>query len=368
MRIAVVGNCHGGTIAQAIRAALRDVPALDCRHIVSYEQSSEADRAFVEQADRVLAQVTDFKRRDGVAGDLQQRSDRVGLFPLIACNFLYPYAGKPHPLAASTRSAYCPSGYYEEQLSDSNLIRLMEAHRDEPVEAIVERYLALDYAGMIDLDRLYDMNRMKMERIGAAAGLDLWRKVARGFRDAPMFWTYLHPNGALMRDLCRHGLRELRLGLGRDAIDAGLAGIKEPFGFAHTPLHPSIVRHFGIEWADPDYRYIAMPEGAFTAHEFACRFVRFDHDDTLTRAIFDLHSGNDVDGAVAVLEQARARRPTAAMIIQNLAFGYWKQGRLHNSMEATVTALEIDPTQHEWVSFLCLVARQAGLPAPTPPA
>lgn len=364
MRIAIIGNCHGGTIAQTVRAALSDVKALDCRHLVSYQDASAGDRDFVETADRVLSQVTDFRSR----GDLLERgawaSGRVGLYPLLACNFIYPFAGKGHPLAFASRSRSCPGGYFEAQISDSKLLDMMDADPRAAASDIVGRYLALDYSDFLNLDRLYEINRLKMQRLGEAAGLDVWPKIERSFRDAPIFWTYLHPTGRLMRELCAHSLRQLRLGLDEAAIRAAVATVREPFGFAHMPIHPSVARHFAIDWAHEDYRYRFAPDGKFTIAEFTARFVRFEHDDELNRAVFNLHSGGDLAGAVASLERARLASPGSGDIAMNLAMGYWKQGRLPEAMEAAVSAVESDPAETEWTIFLCYLARQLGVAAP----
>jgi hypothetical protein len=359
MRIAVVGNCHGGIVAQTVRTALRDVAGLDCRHIVSYQHAGEAERDFVDAADRVLLQVTDFRSSSDLAGRIDTTSDRVGLFPLIAANFLYPFAGKAHPRAAESRSFYCPSGYYEGQVSDSVLLDLMQQHPEAPAGEIADRYLALDYATLTDLDRLHEVNRLKMQRIGAAAGLDLWARVERGFRDAPFFWTYLHPSGALLRPLCAHALRQLRLGLDAESVQAAVDGVIEPLGFAHMPIHPSVVRHFGIEWATPEYRYRFMPEGAFTIRQFAMRYVGFDHDDELTRAIFDLHNDRAPESVVETLERAAARHIGNGDVLINLAIAYWKRGLLAKAMQAAISALRIDPKQSEWSTFLGIVVEQA---------
>jgi len=361
LRIAVVGNCHGDIIAKAARVALRAVESLDCRHIVSYATATDADRGFIDMADRVLLQVTDFTAPNSLAAGLDLRSGQVGTFPLVACNFLYPYAGKAHPLASASRRPYCPSGYYEGQLSDTMLIDVMHRHEDAPTENAVAEYLALDYARLLDLDRLYDMNRIKMQRIGAASGLDLWPRIERRFRDMPIFWTYLHPNGQLLRELTHHALQQLELGISGTDLAFGIASIKEPLGFVHMPIHPSIVRHFGIDWATPDYRYRLMPEGRFTAQEFASRYIRFEHNDGLTQAVDRVHTNVDLDAGVETLEQERIKSPRNGDIMIHLAIGYWKQGKLASSMAAVLAALVVDPTQAEWVEFLCIVARQSGL-------
>lgn len=360
MRIAVIGNCHADIVAQSVRAAIRDQTA-DCRHIISYKTISDTDRAFVEAADRILIQITDFKPDQAISALIARKSDMIGRFPLIAASFLYPGAGKPHPKAAASRSFFCPSGYYEGQLSERLLIDLMQAHADEPPEAIVERYLAHDYAATLDLDRLFEINRLKMRRIGEAAGLDVWPLVERRFRDIPLFWTYLHPSGDLLRPIARHALNQLNLGLTPATIEVAIGEIKEPLGFSHMPLHPSIVRHFGIEWAGPAYRYRLMPDGRFTAAEFAIRFITFAHDAPLRQAVFDVHRHVGVDAAVKVLEAARSRSPDNGDVLINLAIGFWKLGQLNPAIEATTAALELDPTQTEWVRFLCILLRQARL-------
>ena len=361
MRIAVIGNCHGDIVAQTIRRALRTEPDIDCRHIVSYQTAGEADRAFIAAADRVVTQITDFKKHDGLETLQCPRAGFVVRFPLIACTFLYPFSGRPHPRAAESRSEYRPSGYYEGQLSDWMLIDLMDRSEGGPVETIVDEYMALDYSATVDLDRLYDLNTLKMQRLGEEAGLDLWPKIDRLFRHRPLFWTVLHPDGSLLRDVCRHALIGLRLGLDGEAINDALSVVKEPLGFAHAPVHPSIVKHFDIEWAEPLYRYRIMPDGQFTAREFAERFVRFDHDDLLDRAIFQVHANRNLDGGVADLEEARLRLPGNCDVLVNLAMGYWKQGRIQQAMEATISALEIDPKQSEWAELLCILARQSDL-------
>jgi hypothetical protein len=360
MRIAVIGNCHADIVSQVVRVALRSVPSLDCRHIVSYESTTAADRQFIATADRTLIQVTDFKSHRPGAQDREPSFRNPGYFPLVAVNFLYPGAGKPHPRAGESRTPYCPSGYFEGQISDQLLIRLMREHQGESSESIVERYLDADYATIVDLDRIFEMNRIKAQRIGAAASLDLWPKIEAMFRYVPLFWTYLHPAGPLLRDISGHALRQLDAGLGEADIEAAVASVKEPLGFAHMPVHPSIARHFGIEWATPRYRYRMMPEGRFTAREFALRYVNFEHSDDLNRLIFNIHNDVDLGATICEMERMVATRGAGGDVLINLAIALWKTGQLDRAIDVAVGALETDRTQAEWADFLCILMRQAG--------
>ncbi|MDX5929877.1 WcbI family polysaccharide biosynthesis putative acetyltransferase [Acidiphilium acidophilum] len=300
MRVAVIGNCHADIVAQVVRMALRSSQSLDCRHIVSYESTTAVDQQFIAEADRTLIQVTDFKNSRPGAQDQAINYRNPGYFPLVAVNFLYPGAGKPHPRASESRTPYCPSGYFEGQVSDQLLIRLMTEYPHDSSASLVQRYLDADYAKIVDLDRIFEMNRIKSQRIGAAASMDLWPKIEAMFRYVPLFWTYLHPAGSLLRDICRHALRQLDVSLSEVEIEAAVDTVKEPLGFAHMPIHPSIVRHFGIEWATPRYRYRMMPEGRFTVSEFALRYVTFEHNDDLNRLIFNIHNNIELNPYLAV--------------------------------------------------------------------
>ena len=360
LNIAVAGNCQAGIVANVIRHALRDVAGLDCRHIIT--DGEETANAFIENADHVVLQITDFHTRGNPAAEGSRRSGRPLRFPLIACNFLYPFAGKPHPCAAASRSTACPSGFYEGQLSDSVLLNLMNREPDAPAQHIVQLYLAQDYTRHTDLDRLFEINRMKMQRIGAHSGLDLWPKIERMFRDAPLFFTYLHPTSVLMRAVCRYVLEQLPLGLDQRSINDAVATVHEPFGSAHAPIHPSVVRHFGIDWAPPEYQYRMMPHGAFTAEEFALRFIRFEHDEALVNAVHNLHTGGDVQASTIALEAAQQRYPDNPDIMMHLALAHFWQGRLQPALEAAICAVERMPGDAEWSRLLCAVARQAALP------
>ena len=356
MKIAVIGNCQGGVIAHTMEKAFVDRKDILLRYIPSYESAAPEDREFVAEADKVLSQITEGAAKNQIVEEIKAISRDVIYYPLLSCIFLYPFSIKPHPRSQVSRGAHIPGGYYAQGLSDSQLIALMEKNPDRSPEDIADEFLSLDYNDIIDLDGLFERSRATAERAGAISGLNIWPRIERLFRYQPVFWTNLHPAEILLRPLCKFALERVEVGLTPAEIDAATENI-ERLGFAHMPIHPSIVRHFGIEWATPHYPYKGFQEGAFTAREFVCRFVRFDHDDGLAQAIHALHHGGDLQSALSGLLAARDRHPDGLEIPINLAFAYMRTGDYRSALESAVSALERHPEQKEWATFVCWLSK-----------
>jgi hypothetical protein len=356
MKIAVIGNCQGAIVAHAIETALDGQPDFAVRYIPSYEHATPEDHAFVQSAEKVLNQVTDRPPKNRLLEELQGSSRDLVHYPLLSCNFLYPFSIRPHPRSIGSRAPHIPAGFYQDQLSDNQLITLMEKSPDSAPEDIAEEYLALDYNDIIGLDELLARSRAKVERAGAISGLNLWPRIEGLFRYQPIFWTNLHPAEVLLRPLCKFALERLQLGLSGPEIDAATKNL-ERLGFAHMPIHPSIIRHFGIEWATPHYRYKGFHEGDFTAREYVCRYVRFDHDDALAKAIYELYHDGDLQLALSELRAAEERHPDGLEIPINLSVAYLRMGSFRDALESAVSALRRYPEQKEWASHVCNLAR-----------
>ena len=354
MLITVIGNCQADCIARAIRVAAASDAAIEVRYIMAYRDTDVEGRAALRDSDILVEQLTD--RPQKASPSLEDCSARRIRFPLLEAGFLYPFSTTAHPRAVESRRTYIPDGFYEAQMSDSRLIRLMTDHPGETAEEIADRYVALDYAELLDLDELLDLSREKAQRLGTRAGFDMWPRIERLFRYQPVFWTRLHPTEALLRPLCRHVLEQLGLGLTDAEIEAA-AGSGTGLGFAHMPIHPSLARHYGIEWATPAKRYRFLQEGLFTVSEFATRFARFTHDDAMMTSLAALHGGGDLHAAVSGLLDARGRHPESAEVLINLAAGFCRFGDVPNALEASIAALELEPDRADCVRLACSLVR-----------
>ena len=367
MRISVVGNCQAEAVANVLRQTLRGPqPDAEIRYLASYAAASPHDLAFLTSSGIVLEQVTD-RPSKVLAEALNAGSARRVCIPLLSCNFLYPFSNRPHPRAKSTVSKAFPNGCYESQLSDSMLIDLMATNPGATADELASMYLALDYAERLPLDDLFELNRQKNERAGAISGLNLWPRIESLFRYEPVFWTTLHPARSLMRPLCAFALEALDIGLTSTEIAAAAAAI-EDHRCAHMPVHASIARHFGIEWATPDYRYRFLQEGSFTAREFAIRFINFEYDGELLEAVDRLYASQDPGIPVQMLSELLLKHPNSSELYSVLAGGFARMGDVPQSLAAAITALEIDDDNREIIPLVCKLVRlllpQTAFPIP----
>src|SRR5687768_8417051 len=186
MKIAIIGNCQGGHLSRVLSQLPKEQFNIESRHIISYESPAQGDREFIESADRILVQAYDFEQHNDAIRALDGARGKKIAYPLLAGHFLYPFGGKAHPRNAESKTAHFPLGHYDEQVSDSRLISLMAANPTVDPETLAHQFLAENFSDLLDLDRFFEMNKHKMERIGDAAGLNLWPIIERSFRDQPV--------------------------------------------------------------------------------------------------------------------------------------------------------------------------------------
>ena len=355
MRISAVGNCQVEAITRALRQALSERPDVEVRYVASYAAASAEDKLHIASSDIILEQVTD-RPPKSLSEVLRSATARRVLVPLLSCNFLYPFSNRPHPRAKTAVSAAFPNGCYESQLSDTTLVDLMAQHPNSSAEEIADAYLALDFAKLVPLDDLLELNRLKNERAGAIAGLNLWPRIEALFRYEPLFWTTLHPARTLMQPLCSFALEAIDIGLSAQQIASAARSVDE-YRCAHLPVHPSLVRHFGITWATPDYGYKFLQEGAFTAREFAIRFVNFEFDSELPDVVERVCKGSEPAQHINRLIELLPRHAQSAELYSALSGGFARIGDVPQSLAAAIAALEIDVDNRELIPLVCRLVR-----------
>jgi hypothetical protein len=86
--------------------------------------------------------------------------------------------------------------------------------------------------------------------------------VLKQFRKQRLFWAVNAPSNALLAELTYrvlHACFGQKMPADRTDVHAVLAsiGTQEIFARAALPVHPLVAAHFGLEWYDPQERYLS---------------------------------------------------------------------------------------------------------------
>ena len=302
-RIVFVGNCQAEALLLLYRRFAPDAPHQDVAYVPSHEDLTQARIAALEQADLVVEQRLDMQPPLDAAR--YARSAQHLRVPLLSGMFLFPYAGSPHP--HNPTPWFMAAGPFDGEMGDGFLNA--QIIRGIGTEEAVATYLALDIARVRHLDTLADLVLDRQRARDAACGYDLASIIEAHFRTESLFRTPHHPNLRLARALATQFFE--RIGVGADAIAMMHETLYEtPFPKTELPVHPAVARHFGLEWADAETRYLIRNEGRQNFASYARSYMDGAWNAPLEEGIADM--GRDMPRATILLEQGLARSPGAA--------------------------------------------------------
>ena len=290
-RVVFAGGTQARALAQAYRLDIAGDSDEDVFFIGAEALVREAAHRVIAAADIVVTDLTD-------AGEtvpehlIPASAERVAV-PVMLAAFLWPYAGKPHPQNMGT--AALREGPYPADFGDS----FLDTMRAEGVDAdeAVRRYLALDIAAETGLDDLLDAALNALAVLDARSGFDLASFVAREFRQQNLFATTQRLRLPLFRHLA--GCVFTRMGIDPRRAEALL---EAPFTPGAMPIHPGVLRHFGMAAPLPDHRYPVLDEGIFTFEQYCRRYLRYEWNEPL-HAAMKLAESNPAE-AIPLLRQA----------------------------------------------------------------
>jgi tetratricopeptide (TPR) repeat protein len=278
-QVRVVGNCQASAIARLYRDFV-GAPALeDVAFVDDLGMDTAALRAAVAGADTVIVQERDFKH--GLSREELGGTAEVFTFPLVMAGFLWPFANEAHVHNVPERPI--SDGPYPSQMSDSFLNRLI-VKGVSPEDALAE-YSALDIARVASLDRMLELYLDRQRRRDEVTGFAIAPAIEAGFRDQRMFLTSEHPDGPLF-GLVAGRLFEL-MGVPAETVAIAVASLtRSPFPESELPLHPGVIAHFGLRFADADTLYAVSDDGRFTFADYVRRYMRYDNNAELRHALY----------------------------------------------------------------------------------
>lgn len=298
-RIVFAGGAQARSLFNAYRLCVLGGRTDTAAYIGPVAASREAGRAVLAEAEIIVLEVED-------TGDVLPESalpakvERLR-FPHLTADFLWPFAGRPHP----QNRGFFPivGGPYPAEHGDSFLDRLAEEGVEE--DEAVARYLALDIAKAASLDERLSARLSRMRKLDDVTGFATAELVEGGFRNHPLFLSRERPSRSMTREIAATLFRKL----GEDPKLAQKLRISSPSDRAQ-PLHPGVIRHFGLTFANADTRYPMNDEGRFTFTEYCHRYWRFEWNEPLHRGI-KLVRTNPAE-AIAELDRGLAWSPDSA--------------------------------------------------------
>lgn len=282
MKIALLGTCQAPIVGRLLHLAARG--RVESRGIELVGEVTDGDRSWVAEADIVFYQHGEKERNNDL---IQAVAGRIQRMPLVGARFLWPFAGKGHPHNAETVTPWRIGGLYDGAVVDDQLLKMMQdrnVDRDSPealVDDLIEEYLALDYASLTDLDRFLERDHQMAGRVGGEAGGRIWAVLERDFRSQPLLFNGSRPGARVMQMLGRELAAQIDVPI--DPIELEEAwfemygGDEAPGNMA--PIHPSVLRHFGIEWAGTPARFRWFYDGFLTMEEIVRRAIRLAPDE-----------------------------------------------------------------------------------------
>ncbi|WP_439612032.1 WcbI family polysaccharide biosynthesis putative acetyltransferase [Reyranella sp.] len=260
-------------------------------------------------------------------------------FPVALNCYLWPLICHDESfdnMSVAIRRRYPPSIH-------DTLLRKLKAN-GVPEAEVVDAYMAHDITGMFRLDRLRKMQDFKVRQIDAKATFPIGDYIDANLSNFQIFRSNLHPSGPFMAELTRRILECLPIvtdcetAAYRLDLAARGPGI-HPFD---APIHPQIVRHFGLRWAEID-RYQFWDEGYYSFTESLLRFYQMRACFKFGEATKLLRQGL-LQPAQQIMETAVAEVPRSAAYRLLLAEIYFRQKAFAAGLMRTRQAWEIEPT------------------------
>jgi tetratricopeptide (TPR) repeat protein len=349
-RIVLIGNCQMQAMAGLYKRFVAGRTGDVLEHVPSYQDLTDEHRSAIQEADLIVEQLFDQKQQADTEA-LSTTAPRI-FIPMVTAAFLWPFAGSPHP--ANGSYPFLLGGPYGGEASDSYLNRLILAGVG-PEEA-VETYVNLDVNSRVKLDRLFEIVMDRQRARDENAGYRIADIMEQHFRTEQIFLSPYHPNVRIATALASQFFAQL--GAERDEIERMRDCTRiTPFPKSELPFHPSVCRHFGLEFVTPDRRYRFMNEGLYSFREYALRYMRYEWNDAIEEGIHLSHNGK-MDAARERLTTGVARSPFSAAGYSTLGHVLEHQGALDEALVALRRAVAIEPDAAPYRAALGNLLRQ----------
>lgn len=311
MKIVAIGNCQADLIAKMIKRAVVDDVDVETGSVQSFNNITDRDKALIETADIILGQKGEFP--DPAVDAALEAAARSLTFPSSMLFFLWPHNTEPH--IANRKTKAVNAGPFPKQNGNRWLNQKLAAGEDP--EKVADEYINLDLSKIIPLDRMYAMNKKRIEALDAQCSVSgQWPILEQKLKTDRVYHAPLHPANMLIERSVEDLLAQL---FPERAEFCPWRDSQEAFSINQPPIHPSVAKHFGLEWADENSKYCFWREGDFTHDEFIHRYVHARFDYSLANKLFRFRNGERSGELARELQGKTKSHPRAYMLFTTLA-------------------------------------------------
>jgi len=275
--------------------------------------------------------------------------------PKVTADFLWPFGGQAHVRNFAT--SRIPGRVFTTEFGDAYLNRQLVHATD--AEQVVQSYCNLDVSRVIDIDLYLRLFIQQQERLDPDAKFDIPELILRNFRSESLFRSPSQPG----KKIINHLARILFSGMG--VSPERLRKISEHAGETNSegelPIHPSIARHFELQWVGEDHIYQFTRGQHVSFREYVRRYVIYNSDTDLEEGLYLSEIGHPLR-AIEKLRCALARSPRSFCGHYSMCKALAKVGEVQKAIEHLRIAIEIEPNDPLPRTALSLLLTQSAQP------
>jgi tetratricopeptide (TPR) repeat protein len=362
-KVLVYGNCQGGWLAGALSQKPEIAQLFDITYLSDFHGGPPPDHPihrpeFLATLSIVIWQTASACQPPKFLAALPATCRQIR-YPTLWLKMLWPmYAVDPR----NQPEQDFPWGRYP--YGDRLVMKLLE--QNAPVADLAKRYVDTDLNTIVNLDRFSKMSLAELHFNDKQSDIAITPFIEANFRQRKLFGTVNHPTYLVLNQIY-HAVEGMLLERPVPANPPMPANATALLGAQETPLHPQIIQHFKLEWAQPDMKWLYHSQ-FLTLEEYLPAYAAFTAIPLgatpqlwLARTQQTLAQKNFEEGEILLLEGA-AQFPAVPEFLQYLGVLRAQQGKLIEAEKVFRYALTRFPKSASIYSELGMVMSRQEMP------
>jgi tetratricopeptide (TPR) repeat protein len=249
-RVLVYGNCQGGWLARALQQHSVVSAQFEIIYLSDYLERPPDhpinDPGFLATCAVVVWQTASGCKAPWFVAGIPASTRQIR-YPTLWLKLLWPtYAVDPR----NVHEEKFPWGRYP--YGDRLVMKLLA--ENVPLADLPQRYVDFDLNRLVNLDRFTEMSLAELRFNDRQSDVAITPFIESTFRQRKLFGTVNHPTFAILHQIYT-GVASLLLDQPLADAAALPPNAADVLGEEETPLHPQIISHFKLTWAQAGLRW-----------------------------------------------------------------------------------------------------------------